>query len=108
MRGCGLANFPYAPERKRAARRPNGLSCAAFEKTADDAPEEGRPRRGSLRRALWVLAVTLALLVGCHASLLLSSTPATYDERAQVARAVELIEQGGFTREAFLLRRLTS
>jgi hypothetical protein len=54
------------------------------------------------------VGVLCALLVGCHASLLFTSEPATYDERAQVERAVELIERGGFTREAFLLRRLTN
>lgn len=100
--GCGLVNFTHAAECKR---------CDAplepfFE--FEDAPAEGRRRRGPLRRALWVLSVTSALLVGCHASLIFSSTAATYDEREQVARAVELIERAGFARDAFLLKRLTN
>lgn len=115
--GCGLVNFAYSPECKRCgaplepafASGPFGATAAhAFESEGVTAPEGVKGRRGLLRRALAVLGVTLALLVGCHASLLFTSTAATYDERAQVERAVELIERGGFTREAFLLRRLTN
>src|SRR5215212_8380635 len=115
--GCGLVNFASASECKRCgAPLEPAFAYAGFDATAapyfeaEDAvtPEEGKGRRSLKRRALAVLAVTLTLLVGCHASLLFTSTAATYDERAQVERAVRLIEQGGFTREAFLLRRLTN
>jgi hypothetical protein len=115
--GCGLVNFASAPGCKRcgASLEPT-FACASFDATATpyfetegaDAFEEEKGRRSLLRRALAVLGVSFALLVGCHASLLYTSTPATYDERQQVERAVELIERGGFTREAFLLRRLTN
>jgi hypothetical protein len=115
--GCGLVNFAFASECKRCgAPLELAVAYASFEATAppvfetEDAavPEAGKRRPSLRRRALAVLAVTCVLLVGWHASLLLTSTAATYDERAQVGRAVELIEQGGFTREAFLLRRLTN
>lgn len=114
---CGLVNFAFASECKRCdatlepafAHAPFGAAAPrAFGAEEVDAPEEGKGRRGLLRRALWVLGVTFALLVGCHASLLFTSTPATYDERAQVESAVALIEKVGFEREAFLLRRLTN
>jgi hypothetical protein len=111
--GCGLVNFAHAPECKRCGA-PLALAFtdapfyagASFE--FEDAAVEGGRRRGLLRRALWVLAVTLVLLVGSHASLLLTSTAATHDERAQVERSVALIERAGFAGEAFLLKRLTN
>jgi hypothetical protein len=115
--GCGLANFPSASDCQRcgaplepafAGAAFDAAPARVFESEGADAPAGGKGRRSLLRRALAVPAVTLTLLVGCHASLLCTSTAATYDERAQVERAVGLIEQAGFTREAFLLRRLTS
>ena len=115
--GCGLANFPSAPECKRCgAPLEPVFAYAAFDAPPSPAfefedaavPAGGKRWRGLLRRSLTVLAMTLVLLVGCHASLLFSSTAATYDEREQVDRAVELIEQAGFAREAFLLKRLTN
>lgn len=115
--GCGLVNFSSVAECKRcgAPLEPvfAGAAFAAaparvFESEGAGAPAEGKERRGLLRRALVVLVVTFTLLVGCYASLLLTSTAATYDERAQVGRSIELIERAGFMREAFLLRRLTN
>jgi hypothetical protein len=112
---CGLVNFASAPACKRCGAQlepayayaaPGAAPAVGFGDAA--APAEGKGRRGLLRRLTAVLAVTVALLVGCHASLLFTSTPVTYDERVQVERAVELIERGGFAREAFLLRRLTN
>src|SRR5687767_1909834 len=116
---CGLVNFAAAEECKRCSApldpraAPAGFRAADFRhadpQDADaGAPEAARPRRGLLRRAGAVLGLTFALLIACHASLLLSSNPATYNEREQVGRAVRLIEESGFTREAFLLRRLTN
>lgn len=113
--GCGLVNFASAGECKRCGA-PLEPAYAGFDAApardfgwGDEAvSEEGKGRRSLWRRALSVLAVAFLLLVGWHASLLCTSTPVTYDERAQVNRAVELIERAGFTREAFLLRRLTN
>ena len=115
--GCGLVNFSSASECKRcgAPLEPafayaafDAAPARIFEPEGAGSSAEGKGRRGLLRRALTVLSITLVLLVGSHASLLFSSTAATYDERAEVERSVKLIEQAGFTREAFLLRRLTS
>jgi hypothetical protein len=115
--GCGLVNFASAPECKRcgaplepacAYGASGGSAAAYFGAGGASMPEEGKGRRGLRRRALAVLAATLALLVGCHASLLLTSAGVTYDERAQVNRAVELVERAGFARETLLLRRLTN
>ncbi|HEX7316009.1 MAG TPA: hypothetical protein VF297_19005 [Pyrinomonadaceae bacterium] len=111
--GCGLVNFAYSAECKRCGVTLEPVYAAApFDVASDfefeEAPVEGKRRRGLPRRALSVLLVLFAVLVASHASLLFTSTPATYDERAQVERSVELIERAGFTREAFLLKRLTN
>lgn len=115
--GCGLVNFSRASGCKRcgaplepalAHAGSDATAARVFETEGVAAPEAGKRRRSLLRRALVVPAVVVMLLVGSHVSLLLTSTAATYDEREQVERAVELIEQGGFKREAFLLRRLTN
>jgi hypothetical protein len=115
--GCGLVNFISASECKRcgaalelafAYASCDATTAHVFESEDEAVFAEGKGRRSLLRRALAVLVMTCTLLVGGYASLLFTSTPATYDERVQVGRAVELIEQSGFTREAFLLRHLTN
>lgn len=112
--GCGLVNFNHASECKRCGAALELVAYAypgaahAFGSEDAEVFEEGKTRPGLLRRALVLLCVTFALLAGCYASLLLTSTAATYDERAEVDRALELIERGGFAHDAFLLRRLTS
>ena len=109
--GCGLVNFAEAPECKRCGS-PLGAAPGRGSFAAPDPGGEGEPgaggRRGLARRAGAVFAVTFALLVAWHASLLWTSEATTFDEREQVRRAVELIERGGFDREAFLLRRVTN
>ena len=118
---CGLVNFASASECKRC-----GASLGGFDEAFDapraasfrDAPgaesfddfeefEEVKPKRGLLTRVAWIVTVTCAVIVAWHGSLLLTSDAATMSQRLQVRDAVELIQKNGFTREAFLLRRLT-
>ena len=123
---CGLVNFASAPVCKRcgAALDPAYAFAAAgagqgfgpaipareHDPVFEDEAElgEGKGRRSLLRRAAAVLAATLAALVLCHASLLWTSEAATVEQRIEVRRAVDLLEQRGFKREAFLLRRVTN
>jgi hypothetical protein len=120
--GCGLVNFASASECKRcaAALEPS----AAYASPAVAAPpaasvehdndfeegelEEGKGRRSLLTRAGAVLCATVAVLVLCHASLLWTSRAATVGQRIEVRRAVDIIERGGFKREAFLLGRVSN
>ncbi|MET0649582.1 MAG: hypothetical protein ABW208_23470 [Pyrinomonadaceae bacterium] len=115
--GCGLVNFNYASECKRcgallepgvAYACPGAGAAHVFDSEGVEVFEDGKQRPSLLRRALTVLGVTFVLLVGCYASLLFTSAAATDDERAEVDRALKLIERGGFAHDAFLLRRLTS
>ena len=112
---CGLVNFASAPGCKRCGAALDGPAAPpaagdGLSPEVSDAAglERGKGRRGLLRRAAAVVCVTLALLVGFQASLLLTSDAATVEQRIKVRRAVDLIEQRGFAREAFLLKRLTS
>jgi hypothetical protein len=122
--GCGLVNFASASGCKRCGApldvqgrvgdspRAHEASAASFEPRAEsfeDSEEfgEAKPKRGLLNRVAWILTVTCAVIVAWHGSLLLSSDAATMNQRLQVRGAIELIEKSGFTREAFLLRRLT-
>ena len=114
---CGLVNFATASECKRcgAALGVFGVgnnAPRAFEASAEsfedfDDFEEVKPKRGLLTRVAWIVTVTCAVIVAWHGSLLLTSDAATMSQRLQVRDAVELIGKNGFTREAFLLRRLT-
>jgi hypothetical protein len=122
--GCGLVNFAETSECKRCggafevgsgshdAPRASEVRADSFETRAasfedSEGFEEGKPRRGLLTRVAWILSVTCAVIVAWHASLLLTSDAATMSQRLQVRGAVEVIERGGFSRETFLLRRLT-
>jgi hypothetical protein len=122
--GCGLVNFTDASECKRcgvalgvgggahAAPRATEARAESFETRValpEDSEEfeEVKPRRGLLTRVAWILTVTCAVIVAWHGSLLLTSDAASMNQRLQVRGAVDVIERGGFSREAFLLRRLT-
>ncbi len=57
---------------------------------------------------MWVVSATLVLLILWYASLLISSDSLKPDQRAKVQSAIDLIQQSGFTREAFILNHLTA
>lgn len=123
---CGLVNFSTTPECKRCGAR----LTAGFEMHADEfAPypqdfaagrgefypseavefEKEKPARRSLKRKVSAgLFASSLLLVVFYVSLLETSTAATFDQKQSVRRAVELIERKGFTKDAFLLRRLAN
>jgi hypothetical protein len=112
---CGLVNFAGSEACKRC-----GAALAEAQAQADAALEPpgplefeegaaaGPPRRGLLKRAAFVFGLSGVLILAWYVSLLETSTAATLEQKQTVRRAVELIEQSGFRREAFLLRRLAS
>ncbi len=64
-------------------------------------------KRGFLKRVTWVLGATSIILVIWYASLLISSSGLQPDQRGKVQSAIAILQQQGFTREAFILRHLT-
>lgn len=112
--GCGLVNFASVAECKRCGASLVAVGGVHAEPRAPEFQaepfeefEEVKPKRGLLTRVAWIVTMTCAVVVAWHGSLLLSSDAATMSQRLQVREAVEIIEKNGFTREAFLLRRLT-
>ncbi|MDQ3134088.1 MAG: zinc finger Ran-binding domain-containing protein, partial [Acidobacteriota bacterium] len=99
---CGLVNFADARQCQR---------CGAVEGAShadEEAGAESQRGRSVGQRVWWIVGMLSAILVICYASLLLTSDPATRDQRQTVERAVALLEQRGLTRETFVLRHLVN
>lgn len=100
---CGLVNFASDALCKRCGAEA-GVSAPASE-AADAEPAK---RRSLRERLLWIAGMTGTILLICYASLRLTSDPVTWQQRQTVDRAVDLLEQRGFGRQAFVLRHLVS
>ena len=70
--------------------------------------EEVKPKRGIVRRLIWIFSTTLILLFVWFLSLLASSDRLGFDRRKTVADAVMVLEQKGFGKEAFVFRNLVT
>jgi hypothetical protein len=64
-------------------------------------------KRTLLRRIAWIFGATLVALLIFYASLLISADGLQPDQREKVRNAIALLEQQGFNREAFMLKRVT-
>ena len=56
---------------------------------------------------MWVLGATSIVLVILYASLLITSNALQPEQREKVQNAIAILQQQGFNREAFILKRLT-
>src|SRR5213594_2860876 len=70
-------------------------------------PASKTKKRGFLKRVIWVLGATLVILIIWYVSLLISSDGLQTEQRQKVENAIALLQQQGFSREAFLLKHLT-
>ncbi|MBX3299841.1 MAG: hypothetical protein KF736_10305 [Acidobacteria bacterium] len=93
-RDCGFVNFSSDPDCPR---------CSNNDLLTVDAVST---RPGVLRRIVICIAVCIGAVAAFHFSLILTSEPLRPDERAAIERSISVLEERGFTREAFLLRRL--
>lgn len=93
---CGLINFATAVTCQRCGNALSSLSQTPHEADAD--------RRSVFTRAAAILTLACFLLLVCYASLLGTSSPITFAQREIVDRAIGVIEDNGFAREAFVLR----
>lgn len=102
---CGLVNAPS----DEACRRCNAsleVQSVRISPSADDhAP--GKPR-SFLKRIAWIVGTTLSLLVIFYVSLLVTSDGLEPAQRDQVQRSIAILEQKGFSREAFVLKYLAA
>ena len=65
-------------------------------------------KRGVGRRALWIVGSTLTLLFAWYLSMLLTSEELNFDRRQTLAQAFAVLEQKGFSRQAFVLSHLVN
>jgi len=104
---CGLVNTSADD----SCRRCGTLLLVVDERSSQTAaePATAKPKkRGFLKRLIWVLGATLIVLTIWYGSLLMSSEGLQPQQRAKVQTAIALLEQQGFSREAFVLKRLVS
>ena len=105
--GCGLVNASADEQCRRCG------TALLVEKVSDsvyvDEPSQTKPKKRSfLKRVTWILGATGVLLIVFYASLLFSSNGLNTEQHEKVQRAIALLRARGFSREAFVLRRLAS
>jgi hypothetical protein len=104
---CGLVNRGNDKVCRRCGE-PLTLSDDAPPASYEIPASQRTTERTFVRRVAWVVSATLFILIIWYVSLLISSDSLKSDQHAQVQNAIDLIQQGGFTREAFILNHLTS
>src|SRR5215470_7314456 len=99
---CGLVNAA-SDEHCRRCGSPlvDNQSFTAFK--AERLAEPKIEKRSFLKRAIWTVGVTLVLLAIWYVSLLISSAGLRPEQREQVQKSVVLLQERGFSREAFVL-----
>src|SRR5690349_13301953 len=101
---CDLVSFADEAACKRC-----GASLTGVRERAAGEEVSGRGRlRGLIKRALVVLCSVAAILLIFYGSLLKSSERPSYDQQQVVASSIQVLEQKGFAREAFVLRNFVA
>ena len=100
---CELINFPNAKVCKRCEYN---LLTVSAESVNDDKRSFFKSK--ILRRVVVCIAAVLFALFGFYLSLIGSCERLTYDNKQIVYDAVAIIEEKGFTSEAFLLKHITA
>jgi GNAT superfamily N-acetyltransferase len=67
-----------------------------------------RRKRGLGQRLIWIGGMTSVLLFGFYLSLLMTSNDLGFERREVVQRAIVVLEEKGFTKEAFVIKRLAT
>ena len=104
---CGLVNTAADEQCRRCGalltgEEPSDLSHS--EPAAENKPK----KRSLLQRIIWIVGATLIILTIWYLSLLMSSEGLQPDQREKVNNAIALLQQAGFTREVFVLKRLAA
>ena len=98
---CGLVNFAVSEICRRCGARL--IPGVAIDQEAAAEPVK---KHTLGRRLRWLLGMTVALLFVGSGSLLLTSDELGSNQRQSVAQAIALLQQHGFSKEAFVLRNL--
>ena len=70
-------------------------------------PADQVRKRGFFKRVTWICGATLVALMIWYVSLMLSSDGLQTEQREKVQNAIAVLQQQGFSREAFVLKHLT-
>jgi len=110
---CGLVNFRTEARCKRCG--------ASLDEATDDTTHAAAASAATLsehtpvtkaaflfRRAAAVCGMTALLLFACYVSLVFSSAPLNAEQRRVADRAIDVLDQRGFARDALILRRLVN
>jgi len=104
---CGLVNTG-SDETCRRCGSPLAIDDSTELRPDPEAAEADSPKkRGLLKRLTWIVGATLISLLVFYLSLLISSDGLQPDQRESVQKAIAVLEQHGFDREAFILKHLT-
>jgi hypothetical protein len=101
---CGLVNFATS----ETCRRCGALCVPAPLSGATPIADTSVGGRSLWQWLLWTGGVTVLLLVTSYASLLVTSDGLAPDQQAAVSRAIVVLQQAGFSREATVLGRFVS
>ena len=99
---CNLVNFPHAEECVRCRHK---LDEAVFQ---DTAAKSKSSKSTILRRAIICVAVCVLVIFGFYLSMIFTSSSLKNDEKQKIQSAINILEEKGYTKDVFLLRRLTS
>ncbi len=99
---CQLVNFSHTAECVRCHHNLIEVSSLPENQTTD-----ANPKSRILRRAAVCAAICFTALVGFYLSLIFSSASLAYEQKKQVEKAIEILDEKGFSREVFLLEYLT-
>lgn len=100
---CNLANFGNAAN---CARCQSDLKEISVTSPSDSRQSSTSPK--FLKRLVVCVFAVLLAFVGFYLSLLMTAKKLSYDEKREVASAIKLLEEKGFTKETFFLNYLTA
>lgn len=98
---CKFVNFSDAAECKRCL-------SDLIEVASETKPAKRSLKAKIIKRGAILLAVCIFTILGFYISLIGSSKSLTYDEKQIVKKAIDVLEEKGFSGEAFLLRYPTA
>lgn len=91
---CKLVNYPSA------------VVCARCGMEFRETGSDPAGKSTILRRAVICLVVSFVALAGFYASMVFSAAALSYEQKKAVERSIRILEDKGFSNEAFILKRL--
>lgn len=95
---CKLVNYPHAQTCIRCG--------SALMRIDEDGAIGGQAGPRLFRRVVIFMLVCASAIAGFYFSLIFSARPLDYEQKQTVNEAINVLENKGFSREVFLLRRL--